>query len=288
VIPGRKSRAETFPGALHTYGIEAMMQDRKALQSGTSHDLGQNFSRAFDVSFQDADGKRKHVWTTSWGVSTRLIGGLIMAHSDDKGLVLPPRVAPIQVVVVPFMKKDKDRAVVGPALERVEAALSAQGVRYKIDDRDHLRPGSKFYEWEGKGVPVRIEVGPKDVAKDQLVVARRDTLEKQFLPAAEALAGIGALLEEIQAGLLARHRAFTEEHTILCHTYDELKSVVAENRGWALVPWAGDDACEARVKDETQATLRCHPLEGGAAEQGDVCILTGRPAEGRALFAKAY
>ncbi|MHC4391570.1 MAG: proline--tRNA ligase [Planctomycetota bacterium] len=288
VTPGRKSEAEKFPGAVHTYTVEAMMQDKKALQAGTSHDLGQNFSKAFDVSFQDQDGKTQHVWTTSWGVSTRLIGALIMAHSDDNGLIVPPKLAPIQVVVVPFMRKDADKEKVVPALERVREALTAHGIRFKIDDRDHLSPGNKFYEWEGKGVPLRMEVGPKDVDKGQVVLVRRDTGEKQFVPEAEALAGIPDTLATIQNALYERHKAFTESNIVLCSTYDELKAVIAEDRGFALCPWAGDTADEKRVKEETKATLRCIPNAGGAAEPGDVCIVTGEPARERALFGRAY
>ncbi len=288
VVPGEKTEGERFPGAVNTYSIEAMMQDRKALQSGTSHFLGQNFSKAFDVAFQSKEGRLEHVYTTSWGVSTRLVGGLIMSHSDDKGLVLPPRLAPWQVVIVPIGKSDEEAAKVRPVVANLASELKAQGVRFRVDDRDHLSPGNKFYEWEGKGVPLRVEVGPKDVDKGQVVQARRDTGAKAFLPLAEFVRGVRGTLDEIQAGLLAASRKRMAEKTFDKSDYAGLREAIDAEAGWVRAPWCGGAPCEAKVKEETKATIRVIPLAGGAAEPGERCAVCGGEAKHRVLFAKAY
>jgi len=288
VIPGEKTAGERFPGAVNTFSIEAMMQDNKALQAGTSHYLGQNFSTAFDVAFQNKEGKREHVYTTSWGVSTRLVGGLIMSHSDDKGLVVPPRLAQHQVVIVPIMKSDDDAAKVKPVVAAIAEDLRAKGVRVKVDDRDHLSPGNKFYEWEGKGVPVRLEVGPKDIEKGQVVEARRDTGAKAFRPIEEFKATIVGTLAEIQAALLATSKKRLAERTFLKTDYAGLREVIDAEAGFVLAPWAGGPAEEARLKEETKATVRCIPLEGSTPEPGEKCIMTGAPATARVIIAKAY
>ncbi len=284
VIPGRKTETEKFPGADVTYSIEAMMQDGKALQCGTSHNLGRNFARAFEIQYQSKEGKLEYVWTTSWGVSTRLMGALIMAHGDDKGIVVPPRLAPYEVVVVPIWKTDEDAAAVREAVERIRKALAP--CRVKVDERDNLSPGSKFYEWEGKGVPVRIEVGPKDVQKRSAVVARRDTGEKRAIAWEELPAAVAALLAEIQAGLLARHRAFFEAHTADARDYAALTAAV--ERGWARAPWCGGADCERKTKEDAKATIRCIPFEGGAPEAGERCAVCGRSAAHRVYWARAY
>ena len=288
VVPGEKTESERFPGAVSTYSIEAMMQDRKALQAGTSHFLGQNFSKAFDVGFQSKEGKREHVYTTSWGVSTRLIGGMIMSHSDDKGLVVPPKLAQWQVVIVPIFKSDEEAAKVKPVVASLAAELKARGVRHKVDERDHLSAGNKFYEWEGKGVPVRVEVGPKDVDKGQLVQARRDTGEKSFLPVAQFLSTIDATLTSIQAGLLAASRKRLEEKTFDKQDYAGLREVIDAEAGWVRAGWCGAGACEAKVKEETKATIRCLPLSGSEAGAGEKCVVCGAAAKHKVLFAKAY
>ncbi|MGH7296318.1 MAG: proline--tRNA ligase, partial [Polyangiaceae bacterium] len=286
VIHGEKSESEKFAGALTTKCIEGLMQDGKALQCGTSHNLGQNFARAFDVQFQSKEGKLEHVHTTSWGVSTRLMGALIMAHGDDKGIVCPPRLAPHQVVFVAIWKTDEEKARVRTVVEAACMALRDVGVRVKVDDRDHLSPGAKFYEWEGKGVPVRVEVGPKDVEKGQFVVVRRDTGLKQFVPRAEFLTVATGLLETIHDALLERHKAFCAARTREARTYDELREAV--ETGWAYAPWCGSAESEKKVKDELKATIRCIPFEGGEAQPGDICVVTGEPAKHRVYFARSY
>ncbi|HVY61136.1 MAG TPA: proline--tRNA ligase [Planctomycetota bacterium] len=288
VVPGEKTEGERFPGAVNTYSIEAMMQDRKALQAGTSHYLGQNFSKAFDVAFQSKEGKLEHCYTTSWGVSTRLVGGLIMSHGDDKGLIVPPKLAPYQVVIVPIFKSDEEAAKVRPVLETLRGELKAKGIRLKVDDRDNLSPGNKFYEWEGKGAPVRVEVGPKDVDKGQVVEARRDTGAKRFVPVAQFLGEIEATLRSIQDGLLAASRKRLEEKTFAKSDYAGLREVIEAEAGWVRAPWCGGSPCEAKVKEETKATIRCIPIEGGAAGAGEKCVVCGGDAKYKVLFAKAY
>ncbi len=286
VIRGLKTEKEKFPGALRSYCIEAMMQDGRALQAGTSHNLGQNFARAFDITFTDQNNTIQYAWTTSWGVSTRLIGALIMTHSDDEGLVLPPRLAPIQVVIVPIYKNDEERSAVMAAVARMTAAWRGR-LRFKVDDRDNYSPGYKFNEWELKGVPVRIEIGPKDVAKETVALARRDIpgkAGKSFVPQAGLTERIEALLAEMQTGLFQRALAFREAHTADVTTYDELKAQV--ERGFARAYWAGDTADEKRIQEETRATIRCIPLD----QPGTVgrCVYTGRETSQQVIFARAY
>ncbi|GIV88362.1 MAG: proline--tRNA ligase [Chloroflexus sp.] len=286
VIRGLKTEKEKFPGALRSYCIEAMMQDGRALQAGTSHNLGQNFARAFDITFTDQHNTIQYAWTTSWGVSTRLIGALIMTHSDDEGLVLPPRLAPIQVVVVPIYKNDEERSAVMEAVNRMTAAWKGR-LRFKVDDRDTYSPGYKFNEWELKGVPVRIEIGPKDVAKETVALARRDMpgkAGKSFVPQAGLTERIEALLSEMQTGLFQRALAFREARTADVTTYDELKEQI--ERGFARAYWAGSTADEKRIQEETRATIRCIPLE----QPGTVgrCVYTGRETDRQVIFARAY
>ena len=285
VLAGYKTEREKFAGALRTYTIEAMMQDRKALQAGTSHNLGQNFARAFDVTFLDRDGERKHVWATSWGVSTRLIGALIMAHSDDRGLVLPPRLAPIEIVIVPIYRSDDERARVLEKAEQVRKELSSR-FAVRLDDRDQFKPGFKFSEWELKGVPVRIEIGPRDVDADQVVMVRRDTLEKQSVPAASVTEEAAGLLQSVQKGLFERALAFRKQNTIKIDDYDEFKEFMAADGGFALVHWAGDDEMEKRMAEQTKATIRCITFDA-EPEEGK-CLMTGKPSSQRVVVSKAY
>ena len=286
VIPGRKSDSEKFPGADASYSIEAMMGDRRALQSGTSHNLGQNFAKAFDIQYQDANGAQQYCWTTSWGVSTRMVGAIIMAHGDDQGLVLPPRLAPTQVVIVPIYRKDAERSTVMEAIEKIEAMLG-QNVRVKVDNRDEYSPGWKFNEWELKGVPLRIEIGPRDIAKDQVVLARRDVPGrdgKSFVPLAGLADAVSDMLNDIQNSLLARATEFRDTNTSEPSDYDSFQE--AATQGFARAWWCGDVACEDKVKTDTSATTRCIPSEqpGGNGP----CIVCGKPAEEIAIFARAY
>jgi prolyl-tRNA synthetase len=286
VIRGLKTKKETFPGALRSYCMEAMMQDGRALQAGTSHNLGQNFSKAFDITYTDHNNTVQHGWTTSWGVSTRLIGALIMTHSDDEGLVLPPRLAPVQVVLVPIYKNDAERSKVMEVVEQLRLALKGH-VRLKVDDRDNLSPGYKFNEWELKGIPVRLEVGPKDVDKGSVAVARRDMPGregKRFVPQAGLAEHLVGLLDEIQQGLYQRALAFREAHTAHVSSYDELKQQVEQ--GFARAYWAGSDEDEKRIQDETRATIRCIPLDQPA--EGGICCYTGKPTSKLVIFGKAY
>ncbi|MFP4439248.1 MAG: proline--tRNA ligase [Chloroflexaceae bacterium] len=286
VIKGVKSEKEKFAGALRSYALEAMMQDGRALQAGTSHNLGQNFAKAFDITYTDQNNTVQHAWTTSWGVSTRLIGALIMAHSDDEGLILPPRLAPTQVVVVPIYKNDQERSTVLETIERLTADWPGR-LRFKIDDRDNLTPGYKFNEWELKGVPVRIEVGPKDVQKGSVAMARRDIPGKegkQFVPQAGLTERITALLDTIQQGLYDRALRFREERTFTVSSYDELRTAV--ERGFARCYWAGSTADEKRIQDELKATIRVIPLE--QPDTAGRCILTGQETTQQVIFARAY
>lgn len=286
VIRGLKTENEKFAGALRSYCIEAMMQDGRALQAGTSHNLGQNFAKAFDITYTDQSNSVQHCWTTSWGVSTRLIGALIMTHSDDEGLVLPPRLAPTQVVVVPIFKNDEERARVMEAVARITADWKGR-LRFKVDDRDNLTPGYKYNEWELKGVPVRVEVGPKDVEKGSVAVARRDVPGregKRFVPQAGLAELLIALLDEIQAALFQRALAFREERSAFVASYDELKQQV--ERGFAWAYWDGSSEDEKRIQDETRATIRCIPLEQPGTP--GVCVYTGRETTRQVVFARAY
>ncbi len=285
VIKGRKSESEKFPGAAVSYTIEAIMGDDRALQSATSHDLGENFARAFDITYQDADGELRFCWTTSWGLSTRFIGAIVMVHGDDQGLILPPRLAPIQAVIVPIWKTEEERAQVLGAAEKVMADLS--GFRVKIDDREQLTPGFKFNDWELRGVPLRIEIGPRDVRNEQVVLARRDVPGrdgKSDLPLSNLSQGVGEMLDSIQAALFERAVAFREAHTAEPETYDELRRALAE--GFASAWWCGSAECEAKVKAETTATVRCIPFE--QPDVGGACVVCGADASEKAVFARAY
>mmetsp|Transcript_36733 Transcript_36733/g.103655 ORF Transcript_36733/g.103655 Transcript_36733/m.103655 type:complete len:555 (+) Transcript_36733:95-1759(+) len=291
VVPGQKSRLESFAGADCTYTIEAMMGDRRALQSGTSHNLGQNFAKAFGTQFQTETGELQHVYQTSWGVSTRMIGGIIMAHGDDMGLRLPPKMAPVQVVIVPIVKKDADKEAVFDAVDKLETYLNGSGIRVKIDSSEGKSPGWKFNYWEMKGVPVRIEVGPRDVANNCCVVARRDfpgKEGKQFGVSMEPdsiVETIDGMLDDIQDNLLKQATEFRDANIVDVATYDELKATIAEGK-WARGGWAGSDEDEVRVKEETQATFRCYPFD--QPEGPHTCLMNGGPAERVAIFAKAY
>lgn len=284
VIPGTKSASETFAGADHTYTIEAMMQDGKALQAGTSHHLGQNFAKAFDVTFTDETGAQQFAWQTSWGLSTRMIGGLIMTHSDDKGLVLPPRIAPIQIVIIPIWKTEEEKAVV---LEQVELIKRSLGIDHtiKVDTRDYISPGVKFNEWEKKGVPIRLEIGPRDIAENKVLMVRRDTLDKQPVKINALVEEIPKTLEMIQANLYERAKDFRRAHTKKVETYEEFKDVI-ENVGFAFAHWDGTAETETKIKEETKATIRCIPFD--SPEEEGVCIYSGKPSTKRVLFAKAY
>ena len=290
VIKGRKSASEKFPGALRTYSMEAMMGDGKALQAGTSHNLGQNFAHAFDIQFLDADGERKFGWTTSWGASTRLIGAAIMVHGDASGLKMPPRVAPHQVVIVPIWRKDAEREVVAAAVTQVERDLRAAGVRVKTDWRDQVTAGYKFNDWELRGVPLRLEIGPKDVQKDQVVLVRRDNRVKEFVPRAEMAARTQTLLAEIQQGMYDAALAFRLGRTYQATTFAELAERMAdrEHLGFVEAWWCGDDACEAEIKARTQATNRGMPFDRSTTATEGACVYCGQPATQWAIFAKAY
>jgi len=283
VLKGKKSRLETFPGALRTYTIEGIMQDGKALQMGTSHNLGQNFAKAFDIQFQDVDGERKHAHTTSWGVSTRLVGAIVMAHGDDKGLVLPPRIAPIQVVLVPIFRKPEEQEAVLAEANRIIDELKAAGIRARLDDREQLKPGPKFFEWEKKGVPIRLELGPRDLKENKVMGVRRDTGDKQPF-AFEGLAAVMVeQLDAMQAGLLA---AAQERQANLTHEAATLEEFVAKldgPGGFVLAHWDGTDETELAIKERTKATIR---VLGDEVE--GTCILTGKPAAQRAYFARSY
>jgi prolyl-tRNA synthetase len=285
VVRGIKSARERFAGADETYTIEALMQNGWALQSGTSHFLGQNFAKAFDVTFQNRDGERELVWATSWGVSTRLIGALVMSHSDDDGLVLPPKVAPVQVVIIP-VGKNKDLPEVIEAANQLFEQLKPH-VRVKVDDRDNLRPGAKYFEWERKGVPLRLELGPRDLKKGQAFAKKRTGGDKFGVPLDGAVQAVVDVLDTMQAELLAAARERTEAMTYTVTDRDDFVAKVESQPGFYKVPWGGDDADEDQVKADTRATLRCFPLEQDSVE-GLTCPLTGKPAKRWALFARAY
>ena len=284
VKKGRKSDSEKFAGALRTYSIEALMGDGRALQAGTSHNLGQNFAKAFDITFQARDKSVQHVWGTSWGVTTRLVGGLIMCHGDDSGLVLPPAIAPHQVVIVPIGRENW-RETVLPRAKEIQAELVAAGIRVTIDERDE-RPGWKFSEWEMRGVPVRVEIGPKDIEKSAVLVARRDTRQKESVPMAGLADRLRTLLGEIQQNLLARAIQFREEHTQRVDSYDAFKQVLEGRPGFVIAPWCGAAECEAHIKTDTQATIRNMPL--GSPTPVGKCVRCDAGATAEAWFAKAY
>jgi prolyl-tRNA synthetase len=284
VIKGRKTESEKFAGALRTYSIEALMGDGRALQAGTSHNLGQNFAKAFEIKFQARDKSVQYVWGTSWGVTTRLVGGMIMVHGDDSGLVLPPNIAPHQVVIVPIGRDNWREAVLPKALE-LQAQLRAAGLRVTLDERDE-RPGWKFAEWELRGVPLRVEIGPKDIEKSAVLVARRDTREKQSVAMDGLAARLGDLLNDIQKSLFERARQFRDEHTQRTTSYDEFKQIMEGRPGFVISPWCGQSECEAAVKTETQATIRNIPL--GTGNPGGNCVRCNAPAVSEPWFAKAY
>jgi len=286
VVKGVKSPSERFAGAVDTYCIEALMQDGKALQAGTSHFLGQNFAKAFDVQFSNKENKLDYVWATSWGVSTRLIGGLIMVHSDDQGLVLPPKIAPIQVVIVPIYKGADQKAGLDEKVMEIVKTLRSAGISVKYDDNDNNRPGWKFAEYEMKGVPVRIAVGARDLENQVVEVARRDTKEKMTLPL-EGLAGnIQNLLEQIQQNLYDKAKQYRDSHITRVDTWEEFEKVLDEKGGFVAAHWDGTAETEEQIKDRTKATIRCIPLNN-PQEEGK-CILTGKPSKERVLFARAY
>lgn len=286
VIRGTKTESERFAGALETYCIEALMQDGKALQAGTSHFLGQNFAKAFDVKYADKEGKLEYVWATSWGVSTRLMGALIMTHSDDNGLVIPPNLAPDQVVVVPIYRKDEEREAVEKVAEDLIAELRSAGIRVKYDNRDTHKPGWKFNEYELKGVPVRIAIGPKDVKKGTVELARRDTLTKEFIDRNLVVGKVTDLMKEIQENLFQKALKFRDDHITEVSTYDEFKEVLNTKGGFILAHWDGTAETEELIKEETKATIRCIPLSDNPEE--GTCIVTGKPSLQKVLFAQAY
>lgn len=291
VIPGQKTENEKFPGAVFTYTIEAMMSDGKALQAGTSHNLGQHFSKMFDIMFEDEDQTRKYVWQTSWGVSTRLVGGVIMTHGDENGLILPPRIAPIQVVIVPIFKAGNREQVVSRARE-LFAQLKAAGIRVHLDDRDQYSPGWKFNQYEMKGVPLRLELGPKDIEKGQCVLARRDTREKEFTPLDNLTGRVTELLRTIQKDMLERARKFRDDNTRQVADFEQFKRVIETERGFIFAPWCGSGDCELKIKEQTKATIRCLPLtetnELYPAPEGKSCIQCGASARHEVFFARSY
>ncbi|MBL4653141.1 MAG: proline--tRNA ligase [Flavobacteriales bacterium] len=285
VLKGVKTESERFAGALETYCIEALMQDGKALQAGTSHFLGQNFAKAFDVKFADKEGKLEHVWATSWGVSTRLMGALVMSHSDDNGLVLPPKLAPIQVAIIPIYKGLEQLETISKKVNEIKSALESEGLSVKYDDRDTHKPGWKFAEYEFKGVPVRIAIGPRDLENGTVEVARRDTLEKKVISMDGVTDYVAQLMIDIQENLYLRADKYRIENTFKVETYDEFKKAI-EKGGFVLAHWDGTSETEEKIKQDTKATIRCILLDG-EKEEG-ICILTGNPSQQRVVFAKAY
>ena len=286
VFTGLKTDAEKFAGAEHTYCIEAMMSDCRALQAGTSHNLGQNFAKAFDVTFQTEDNREEYVYATSWGVSTRLIGAIAMVHGDDKGLRLPPRIAPHQVVVVPIGKNAEDVNSVLEYLTGTLEAVKAEGIRCYVDDRDGVTPGFKFNEWEMKGVPVRLEVGSRDMAQNVVTLVRRDSGEKIPVPKDKLGEEIPRLLDEIQKSLYSQAKTFRDEHTLTVESYDEFKTIIEETSGFVKCGWDGDPKTEAAIQEETKATIRCIPFEQNV--EGLSCVYSGKPAKYQVVLGKAY
>lgn len=286
VIKGVKSANERFAGALDTYCIEGLMQDGKALQMGTSHFLGQNFAKAFDVKYVSRENKSEYVWATSWGVSTRLMGALIMSHSDDEGLVLPPKLAPIQVVIVPISRKPEEKIAVMNKADEIFATLKKQGISVKLDDRDHITPGFKFAEYELKGVPVRIAIGPRDVQNETVEVARRDTKEKQVMSSTDLEHKIPHLLEQIQQNIYQKALDFRDEHIHIANTWEEFMDALENKTGFVSAHWDGTSETEEKIKELSKATIRCIPLNN--PQEKGVCILTGKESKERVLFARAY
>jgi prolyl-tRNA synthetase len=287
VVIGRKSESEKFAGALRTYALEALMGDGKALQAGTSHNLGQNFATAYGIEYLDKNQARALPWSTSWGTSTRMVGGLIMTHGDDSGLILPPKVAPYQVVIVPIPPRKGDwNEEVLPKAREVAARLKGSGIRVHLDDRDTQQPGFKYADWEMRGVPLRLEIGPKDVEKDQCVLVRRDNREKQFVPLASVAETVGPLLDSLQRELLERARRFVAENTFRVSSYAEFKEIMATRRGFLLCQWCGQAECEVKIKEETKATVRVIPIEGEAVK--GACVRCGGASSREVYFAQAY
>jgi len=284
VVKGRKSESEKFAGALRTYSIEALMGDGRALQAATSHNLGQNFAKAFDITFQARDKSVQHIWGTSWGITTRLVGAVIMVHGDDSGLILPPLIAPYQVVIIPIGRENW-RETVLPRAQEIQKELADAGIRVTLDERDE-RPGWKFSEWELRGVPLRLEIGPKDIEKSQVLIARRDTREKIGIPMAGLAARVAELLSDIQRSLIDRAVAFRDEHTQRVDNYEAFKEMLEGRPGFVIAPWCGDNECEAQIKADTQATIRNMPLD--APKPQSACVRCGKPATSEAWFAKSY
>jgi prolyl-tRNA synthetase len=285
VVIGTKTESEKFAGAIDTLTIEALMQDGKALQAGTSHFLGQNFAKAFDVQFTNTDGKLDYVWATSWGMTTRMIGALIMAHSDNNGLILPPRMAPTQVVIVPIYKGNEQLPVIAETANRIKTELQASGISVKFDDRDTQKPGWKFAEYELKGVPVRLALGPRDIEQGTIELARRDILQKSVVPQEGIADRISGLLEEIQENIYQRAINFRKENTYKVNSWDEMVDVLDNKGGFVLAHWDGSKESEDKIK-ETKATIRCIPLN--AEKEEGKCIVSGKPSPHRVLIAKAY
>jgi prolyl-tRNA synthetase len=286
VIKGLKTENERFAGALDTYTIEALMQDGKALQSGTSHFLGQNFAKAFDVKFTGKEGREEYVWSTSWGVSTRLMGALVMAHSDDNGLILPPKLAPIQVVIVPIYKKPGQLGMISQRVENLVTDLKARGISVKYDDNDNKKPGWKFAEYELKGVPVRLAIGPRDIENGTIEISRRDTLQKEVIPVDGCIEHIENLLTEIQNGIYRRAFDFRKENTRTADSWDAFRDLIQNKGGFVSAHWDGTTETENKIKEETKATIRCIPLDN--IQEPGKCIYTGNPSSQRVLFAVAY
>ena len=287
VVVGHKTESERFAGAVDTMCIEAMMQDGKALQAGTSHFLGQNFAKAFDVKYTTKEGKPEYVWATSWGVSTRLMGALIMAHGDNNGLVLPPRLAPIHVVMVPVFKKPEEEEAVLAKMREFKELMERAGLTVKIDDRDNLRSGFKYAEWELKGVPVRIAMGPRDLENRTAEVVRRDTLEKEFVGWASLVEHVAALMEQIQQNIYKKALDFRNANTYKVDSWDEFKQKIEEG-GFLLCHWDGTKETEAKIQEETKATIRCIPIDSFVCEEEGKCVYSGKPSKRRVIFAKSY
>ncbi|MGS4345357.1 proline--tRNA ligase [Myroides odoratus] len=286
VVKGFKTENERFAGAIETYCIEALMQDGKALQAGTSHFLGQNFAKAFDVKFTSQEGKQEYVWATSWGVSTRLMGALVMTHSDDNGLVLPPNLAPIQVVIVPIHKTDEQLEAIREEVKKVTDRLKKLNISFKFDDRTTFKPGWKFNEYELKGVPLRIAIGPKDLENGTFEVARRDTFTKEIVAKEEIVTYVQDMLEEIQSNLFNKAKDYRDSHITEANSFEEFKDLLENKGGFVSAHWDGTIETEEKIKDLTKATIRCIPMD--RKEEAGVCVLTGAPSKGRVLFAKAY
>jgi len=286
VIKGYKSENERFAGALDTYAIEALMQDGKALQAGTSHFLGQNFAKAFDVQFTDKSGKLDYVWATSWGVSTRLMGAIIMGHADNNGLVLPPKLAPIQVVIIPIFKNNDQLALISENAKKIKSDLELKGISVKYDDRDNNTPGWKFADYELKGVPVRLAIGPRDLQNNTIEVARRDTLTKETITVDKVNDYIPWLLEEIQSAIYHKALNFRKENTFFIDTWEDFKKVLDDPGGFIMAHWDGTAETEEKIKEETKATIRCIPFD--SPEEEGKCVYTGKPSRKRVLFARSY